>query len=258
MPILISAKLPLTTLKTIKAVIFDFDGTLYDYRLLPWRIIGVNPWDLFLVWNERRTRKAFSGRDFGSAEKLYEAYFVHLGRLCRRRPEAVKTWYTRRFIPRFVQVLKRYYSFRPGVEEIFTRLESKISAPGRLKGAAVYSDYPALRERFNALGFNPGKKILLYGPESFGAQKPALRPFRAIAGEMGAAPEETLVIGDREDTDGRGALGAGMNFFRLDDGRRRYFRLDPGRFPPGKGEQPVPAGCGSWETICAMLSVFWN
>jgi FMN phosphatase YigB (HAD superfamily) len=259
MPILVSARLPAAALKTIRAVIFDFDGTLYDYHLLPWRIIGVNPLELFLVWNERRTRKAFSGRDLGSPEKFYEAYYHHLGKLSRRRPETVENWYIRRYIPRFIQVLKRYYTFRPGVEELFTRLESQISAAGRLKGAAVYSDYPALRERFNALGFNPGREIRLYGPESFGAQKPAPRPFRAIAEEMGASPGETLVIGDREDTDGKGALNAGMNFFRLDDGRRRYFRLDPNRKPPGRGEkESLPAGYGSWETICAMLSVFWD
>ena len=263
MPILISAKLPAAALKTIRAVIFDFDGTLYDYRLLPWRIISANPIDLFLVRNERRTRKAFSGRDLGSPEKFYEAYYRHLGKLNRRRPEAAEHWYTRRYIPRIIQVLKRYYNFRPGVEEVFTRLESNISAAGRLKGAAVYSDYPALRERFNAMGFNPGRKIRLYGPESFGAQKPAPRPFRVIAAEMGVSPEETLVIGDREDTDGKGALNAGMNFFRLDDGRRRYFRLDPNRMPPGLSEKDdpllsIPTGCGSWETICVMLSVFWN
>jgi FMN phosphatase YigB (HAD superfamily) len=263
MPILVSAGLPAAALKTIRAVIFDFDGTLYDYRLLPWRIIGVNPLELFLVWNERRTRKAFSGRDLGSPEKFYEAYYSHLGKLSRRRPKVIEDWYIRRYIPRLIHVLKRYYAFRPGVEEIFTRLESKISAAGRLKGVAVYSDYPALRERFNALGFNPGSGIRLYGPESFGAQKPAPRPFRVIAEEMGASPEETLVIGDREDTDGKGALNAGMNFFRLDDGRRRYFRLDPDRKPPGRREKeeslsPSPAGYGSWETICAMLSVFWD
>jgi FMN phosphatase YigB (HAD superfamily) len=262
MPILVSAKLPAATLKTIRAVIFDFDGTLYDYKLLPWRIIGINPVELFLVWNERRTCKAFSGRDLGSSEKFYEEYYLYLGRLCRRRPETMKDWYIRRYIPRIVQVLKQYYNFRPGVEEILTRLGAKTTETGsRLKGVAVYSDYPALRERFNAMGFNPGREIRLYGPEFFGAQKPAPRPFRVIAEEMGVSPTETLVIGDRENTDGKGAFNAGMNFFRLDDGRRRYFRLDPCRLPPGKDEHEnlaaiIPAGSGPWETICAMLSVF--
>jgi FMN phosphatase YigB (HAD superfamily) len=260
MPFFLSAGLS-AALKTIRAVIFDFDGTLYDYRLLPGRIIGANPLGLFLVWNERRTHKAFSGRDLGSPEKFYEAYFAHLGKLSRLKSGAAENWYTRRYIPRFVQVLKRYYTFRPGVEDLFTRMESNIAAGGRLKGVAVYSDYPALRERFNALGFNPGKNIRLYGPESFGAQKPAPRPFRVIADEMGVSPEETLVIGDREDTDGKGALNAGMLFFHLDDGRRRYFRLDPNRTPPDKHEKevsPSPAGYGSWETVRALLNVFWD
>jgi FMN phosphatase YigB (HAD superfamily) len=154
-----------------------------------------------------------------------------------------------------VRVLKRHYTLRPGVRELFRFLEGGDRAGPA--GIAIYSDYPCLRERLGALGFGPGPRVRLYGPESFGAQKPAPGPFRAIAGELGVSPGETLVIGDREDTDGAGALAAGMNFLRLDDGRRRYFRLDPDRRPPGKRDapppRPGPAGCGSWRTICAML-----
>jgi hypothetical protein len=108
----------------------------------------------------------------------------------------------------------------------------------------------------SALDFTPGPRVRLYGPESFGAQKPAPGPFRIIAGDLGVSPGETLVIGDREDTDGVGALAAGMSFFRLDDGRRRYFRLDPDRKPPKKKDrplQPIPMGYGSWQVICDML-----
>ncbi|MDR2618192.1 MAG: HAD family phosphatase [Treponema sp.] len=262
MPILVSARLPSSTLRGIKAVIFDFDGTLYDYRLMPFRLIGLNPWDLFFIWSERRTRRAFAGRDYGSADAYYKAYFSWLGKLTLRSPGAMRAWYFDHYIPRMCRVLKKHYCLRPGVEEILNRLEAHSLLPGKkLKGVAVYSDYPDLRKRFNALGYDPGGKIRLFGPDSFGAQKPAPGPFRHIAGELGALPEETLVIGDRVDTDGKGALAAGMSFFRLDDGRRRYYRMDPDRAPPPKSDQAIESirsGSGSWEAICAMLSVFFE
>jgi FMN phosphatase YigB (HAD superfamily) len=264
MPILASARMPAATLRGIRAVIFDFDGTLYDYRLMPFRLIGLNPMDLFLIWSERRTHKAFAGRDYGSADAYYEAYFSCLGKFSLRPAAAMMAWYFDHYIPRMCKVLEKHYCLRPGVEEILNRLEAHSSLPGtKLKGVAVYSDYPGLRKRFNALGYDPGEKIRLFGPDSFGAQKPAPGPFRHIAGELGALPEETLIIGDREDTDGKGALDAGMSFFRLDDGCRRYYRMDPDRVPPPKSErnrnmavEPIRSGSGSWETICAMLLVF--
>jgi hypothetical protein len=229
---------------------------------MPLRLIGANLVDLFLIWSERRTRKAFAGLDYGSAEKYYEAYFNRLGRFSIRSAGAVKHWYFHHYMSLMCKVLKKHYHLRPGVEELLSCLEACISPGGRLKGVAVYSDYPCLRERFRALGWEPGEKIKLYGPESFGAQKPAPGPFKRIAGELGVLPGETLVIGDREDTDGQGALDAGMCFFRLDDGRRRYYRMDPDRVPPAKKEgfriESIQAGYGSWEAVCAMLSIFYQ
>jgi beta-phosphoglucomutase-like phosphatase (HAD superfamily) len=167
-----------------------------------------------------------------------------------------------------IRVLKKYYRPRPGAAELFRLLDSgekpaagealREAPPGRnlLRGMAIYSDYPCLRERLEALDLAPGGRTRLYGPESFGAQKPAPGPFLRIARDLGVSPGETLVIGDREDTDGAGALKAGMSFFRLDDGRRRYFRLDPDRKPPKKKDRPlqsIPMGYGSWQVIRDML-----
>jgi beta-phosphoglucomutase-like phosphatase (HAD superfamily) len=80
-----------------------------------------------------------------------------------------------------------------------------------------------------AIGLDAGPEVPLYGPESFGAQKPATRPYLRIAGTLGLSPEEILVIGDREETDGLGAFKAGMRFFCLETGHKHYFRLDPYR-----------------------------
>ncbi|MDR1898406.1 MAG: HAD family hydrolase [Treponema sp.] len=235
------------TLRNIRAFIFDFDGTLYDYALLPLRLIRACPGDLSRVRAERMIRRKLAGSDYGSAEAYYGEFFSRMAVMCRSPADSLRDWFFSRYMPRMIRVLKKYYVLRPGAKELLQSFDS---------GIAIYSDYPCLRERLEALDFTPGGQIRLYGPESFGAQKPAPGPFRRIARELGVSPEETLVIGDREDTDGAGALSAGMSFFRLDDGRRRYFRPDPDRRPPNKKERrpSIPMGYGSWQVICDMLS----
>jgi FMN phosphatase YigB (HAD superfamily) len=260
----IPALLPAVTLRNVRAVIFDFDGTLYDYALMPLRLIRAFPWDLSRIWAERRTRRKLAGSDFGSPELYYDEFFSSMAALCRCSVDSARNWFFSRYLPRMIRVLKKYYRFRPGAAELFRFLDpGEKSAPrgeasGRNppRGIAVYSDYPCLRERMEALGLVTGERVRLYGPETFGAQKPAPGPFLRIARELGVSPGETLVIGDREDTDGAGALNAGMSFFRLDDGRRRYFFLDPDRKPPKKKDRPfppLPMGYGSWQVICDML-----
>jgi len=150
---------------------------------------------------------------------------------------------------------------RPGVKDLFRRFDVPGnvkftgSMPAAIPKIAVYSDYPFLKERIEAMGLIPGPKIFLYGPESFGAQKPAARPFLRIAEDFGVAPEEVLVIGDREDTDGLGAFKAGMRFFCLETGRKRYFRLDPYRHPVKKEPQgpSLVMHAGAWDDLNKLL-----
>ena len=71
--------------------------------------------------------------------------------------------------------------------------------------------------------------------------------------------EEVLVIGDREDTDGIGAYKAGMHFFCVETGRKRYYRLDPGRRPPVKEEPHGPSlimYAGVWDDLIKLLKKY--
>jgi len=240
-------------LGNIKGIIFDFDGTLFDNTLIPFRLIAAWPPDILRIWKERLIRRRFAGCDYASPEEYFNAFFAALGKVCLRSPQRIRNWHINHYMPRMVRVLKKHYQFRPGVRDLFQQFDAS-SAPR----IAVYSDYPLLKERMEALGLSPGADILLYGPESFGAQKPAIRPFRRIAADMGAAPEEVLVIGDREETDGLGAFRSGMHFFCLETGRKRYFRLDPYRRSPNKDEQtPGPSllmYAGPWDDLYAALT----
>ena len=242
---------PKKLLHNIKGIIFDFDGTLFDNVKIPIRLITAYPPDLFRLRNERLIRKQFTGSDYSTPDEFYKAFFKAMGKACLRSPEKMRSWYFNKYMPRMVRVLKKHYKPRPGVQSV---LENMSSLTGNRK-IAVYSDYPFLRQRMEALELNPGQDILLYGPESFGAQKPAVRPFLQIARDLGVKPEEVLVIGDREETDGFGAFRAGMRFFCLETGRRRYFMLDPNR----RRLDETPKGpslvmyVGAWDDLVKLL-----
>jgi len=236
-------------LRGVKGLIFDFDGTLYDNARIPFYLIAANPLDWRRIWKERLVRKSFAGCDYANADDYHSAFFEAFGKICGRSPQRIQNWYFNRYMARMVRVLKKRYRCRPGGRELFRRFEN-----GSLK-VAVYSDYPLLKERLEAVHLNVGPQVPLYGPESFGAQKPAERPFREIAKDLGLAPEEVLVIGDREDTDGLGAFRAGMHFFCLETGRKRYLRLDPNR----RRTKEKPRGpsllmyAGTWDDLCSLL-----
>jgi len=252
-----SPKHPPKLLHNIKGLIFDFDGTLFDNAALAFYLIAACPPDTLRIWKERLVRKSFTGCDYDSAEEYYRAFFAALGKACLRSPQKMRDWYFNRYMPRMVRVLQKHYQPRPGVQKLFLHFGGKAEAgrAGHVPRIAVYSDYPFLEERLEALGVIRSPGILLYGPESFGAQKPAARPFLRIAADLGARPEEVLVIGDRNDTDGLGAFNAGMRFFCLETGRKRYFRLDPYRRRPA--EEPhgpsLVMYAGVWDDLVKAL-----
>jgi phosphoglycolate phosphatase-like HAD superfamily hydrolase len=68
--------------RNIRGIIFDFDGTLFDYSGLPFYMILACPWDALTVYRERVSLKIFAGCDFGSAERYYAAYFAELSIQC--------------------------------------------------------------------------------------------------------------------------------------------------------------------------------
>jgi FMN phosphatase YigB (HAD superfamily) len=133
------------------------------------------------------------------------------------------------------EVFRKYYKIYPGVQDLFDALEQ---SPVRF---AIYSDYPQIEKRLEALGLAPERCGNLYCPEYFGAQKPAARPFQTIIRELGSTWRETAMVGDRDDTDGAGARASGMRFIKI--GPKKQAR------PPAGGGIPALL----WTEFCRGL-----
>jgi FMN phosphatase YigB (HAD superfamily) len=225
-----NANPPEALIREAGALIFDLDGTLYDTRGFARRLVLARPGDGLFMLAERRIRKGLAGADYLSAGAYYGEFFFRMSRAAGRSAEGLRNWYFDRYIPLMCGVLKKHYHPRPGAAELFA---------GLVRGAfpfAVYSDYPRTAERLSSLGLEQALGGKRYGPEDFGAQKPAARPFLSIARDLGVPPDRTLVIGDRDDTDGAGAAAAGMAYVGITNSNKR-------------GASPS----APWETVSALL-----
>ncbi|MDL2228738.1 HAD family hydrolase [Treponema sp. OttesenSCG-928-L16] len=219
----------------IKAIIFDLDGTLYDSSALPVRLVMARPLEMFLMRAERVVRSQLKGMDLKSPDAFYNEFLSRLSVRTGKNEKELRSWYFTKYMPLMLDVLKKYYHAYSGVLHLFDLLrESDISF-------AVYSDYPNTAARLEALGLNPSLCGSLYSPEDFGALKPAERPFRLIAADLEASCDETLVIGDRDDTDGAGARSCGMPFLQVKTRKNRTKKKHLNELY-------------TWDSVCTMLA----
>ncbi len=179
-----------------KAIVFDFDGTLYDAKGFALKLIFSDLIRSLWSKHERNIRKKLAGIDFGTSEAFYDEYFKRVG------PDK-RDWYFNVYLPLMANVLKSF-SARPGAQSFIDKMVSMG------KEVCVLSDYPMIQSRLESIGLSINPKRL-WSTESFGALKPCARPFTAIAEALNIRPEEILMIGDRVDTDGDGANAAGYD-----------------------------------------------
>ena len=196
----------------IKAVGFDLDGTLYPAWLMYAFSAGI------------ALRHPFLLRAFGSA------------RVALRREETEKTGENREkedavfgdFKERQASAVARNLASAPADlsrkidRVIYTTIEDGFRHIKPYKG--VLGCLETLRGSGFRLGLlsdlPPGRKIELMGlspffdavlcSESYGALKPSVRPFLALAERLGARPEEVLYVGNNYEYDIVGARRAGM------------------------------------------------
>jgi FMN phosphatase YigB (HAD superfamily) len=197
----------LPDLSSIRAVLFDLDGTLYPIpRFMKLRATLIL-WDgIPYLRRLGKARDSLRNREFPSLEALNQAFYDELARRAGREPRQAAAWFEQRFVPGLATFLKRSCRARPGLVACVAGLRQRGIKVG------VFSDYGCLALRLSALGLDPALFDLLSAAEDFGALKPLAKGFEATAGKLALPPESVLMIGDRDDLDGEGARRCGMPF----------------------------------------------
>lgn len=195
-------------------VVFDFDGTLYDKAGLPFRLVCSDFCHCGLLGAERTIRKHLAGRYFGNEQDYYQELFWQIShKHYRFRTVArVSHWYHHRYMANMVRILSRRYSMFPWVEATVKELRSRGIR------IAILSDYGYLPERLRAIGFDPSWADCIADAPSLGGLKPAKQVFEKVLQQMGTAPCQALMVGDRDDTDGEGARRVGMPYINVKAG----------------------------------------
>lgn len=195
-----------------RAWLVDLDGTLY--RALPVKLcMGA---ELLLAGRRhapalqafRRWHEVLRETLSEPAESPFELQLERAARELGRPPEELRALVLEWMVARPGPWLRRFAR-----RSLLAEVARFRAGGGR---AALVSDYPA-RSKLAALGAAELFEVVVANgePGGPGRLKPHPDGYLAAAEALGAAPEECLVIGDRDDADGEAARRAGMAFRRV-------------------------------------------
>ncbi|MGN0620205.1 MAG: HAD family hydrolase [Ruminiclostridium sp.] len=195
-------------MKNIKAVVFDFDGTLYDKKNISVYVALKNIGHPAMLLRTTRTLKAFKGKDFGSRDNYYKALFTQIGGSPANADKA-KKWYFEKYLPNMITVLAERYTVRPYVNELMKKLQQQgISV-------ILYSDYERSEDRMGAIQAHTSHIDKIYASADFGGLKPCKEAFERMLAENGLSAENTLIVGDSEVCDKKCAELCGAQFYKV-------------------------------------------
>lgn len=204
----------------IDAVVFDLDGTVYDNKGLPFHLIKCNLTRLLTLQSERWARKAIKNIDFGTPEAVYKALFERMAAICRsKNVEKYERWFHGTYIPQMTAIMALYYEPRPLFRELVEALHAQDIK------VFVYSDYEAVAEKLTALQLDVKLFDGLLDAAQTGGLKPCKEAFGRMLETFGCNAATTLMVGDRDDTDGEGARSVGMPFYNVKASRDAWDEL---------------------------------
>ncbi|MCQ2225651.1 MAG: HAD family hydrolase [Paludibacteraceae bacterium] len=193
----------------VKAVVFDFDGTLYNKSYFPLWLLLRNPLQVPSMKAERKTRKEMKNMDLGSGEAFNSYFYESMGKKQGRSAAEAKVWFNDFYLAEFLRILKKHYQPYPNIPKVLEKLGDL-----ELK-TAVFSDYSRTDERLEALGLSVSDFGYCYSAPDMGGLKPTPRLIREIVDEMQIDGSEVLVVGDRVDTDGESAFAVNGQFIQI-------------------------------------------
>ena len=196
-------------LENIKAVVFDLDGTLYDNKWLPIRLIFGDIFNARLLASERNIRRMLKGIHFGNPDAFYNNLFSHIARRQNIPFMKARDWYFGKYMPLTVSILEKHYKAGEFVEPLMEELHKR-----GIK-TAVFSDYRNVSEKLTALGIDPDWFDFHFAAPDLGGLKPNKQLFENILKELQVDAAQALMVGDREDTDGAGAKSVGMRYLKV-------------------------------------------
>ncbi len=198
--------------KDVQAVVFDLDGTFYKIGLftkIAFLFHNIRHISLFSA--HRKVMKELRKIDMGSGEKYFETLFCRISGLTGTERMFVKKWYTSDFRKDFIKALSKNCIKNRTIERVASMLKELNFK------TAILSDFGFIEERLDALNIDRTLFNILVSGEEEGALKPQTRPLMKISKVLGVLPENTVLIGDRADTDGAVAENAGMIFIDVKD-----------------------------------------
>lgn len=193
-----------------KVIVFDLDGTLYNKHLLITRMPFHRPHEAFMMLAERRTRKALKGLWKGSEEALYHAFFTHLAKGHCYSAAYAQRWFNEKYVPLIIRLLKKHYPVQPWVIPFINDCRH------RGLQLVLLTDYQGSNQKLEAIGLSPNIFDWVVSAPELGGLKPAPQLMHKVADHMHVTPQECMVIGDREDTDGDMARATGAAFFKVE------------------------------------------
>ena len=187
----------------------DLDGTIYDKTGLAKRMVTRLWWCLPFLAAERLARRNIHYTRYASEEEFYDAFFAYMSRGHWWGRRIAAAWYFDVYMPTMVRLIKCYHTTRPNVMALIDEAKAKGLQ------LAIYSDYGCVVEKLEALGVDPGLFDLLISAPELGALKPSESCVRTFMEMLGAKPETTLFVGDRDDKDGASARAVGAKFLLI-------------------------------------------
>ena len=196
--------------ENVRAVIFDLDGTLYDNKGLPLKLVLGDIRNMWVLGAERKARKLIKGIDLNDAGGVYDALFHKMAEV---KPsltfESARRWYQETYMPLQVAVIAMYFPMRPLVIELLEALRERNIR------CFLYSDYGHEAEKIEALGIDASYFEGIVSAAKMGGLKPCAASMQRLVARFGLDPATTLYVGDRDDTDGESARAVGMPFYNV-------------------------------------------